>query len=87
MNKRLLTNEHVFLIDRDNEKPLTFTSTRLDLSSQAMTFVDDALASNKSVLMILPSQAKPAKKSSVSKPQIKKDFATLIRQVEEEIYG
>ena len=87
MNKRLPTNEHVFLIDQNNEKPPTPISTMLDISSQAMTFVDDALESNKPVLMILPSKARPAKIFSVSKPQIQKDFATLMRQVEKEIYG
>jgi hypothetical protein len=87
MNKRLSTNEHVFLIDQNNEKPPTPISMMLDISSQAMTFVDDALASNKPVLMILPSKARPSKIFSVYKPQIQKDFATLMRQVEKEIYG
>ena len=58
MNKKVIKNEHTFLVDLDSGKKSTFVSAMFDLSSQAEMLVDEAFASDRPILMILPSESK-----------------------------
>ena len=87
MNKKVIKNEHTFLVDLDSGKKSTFVSAMFDLSSQAEMLVDEAFASDRPILMILPSESKQTNSKSVFKPRFQNDFSTLMRQVEKEVYG
>lgn len=86
MNKKLSKEDNVLLFDEDYIESSNSVSELLNLSSQAVTFVNDALAAEKPVLMIIPSKPLQVLNTSVFKPRLQNDFATLMRQVEKEVY-
>jgi hypothetical protein len=86
MNKKLSKKDQVLLFDEDYIDSSNSVSKLLNLSSQAVTFVNDALTAEKPVLIILPSKTSQVLNTSVFKPRLQNDFASLMRQVEREVY-
>jgi len=86
MKKNFLNNDYIFLIKKNYEESINLVSEFFDLTVQELTSVNNALAAEKPVLMILPVKNKPGLDTSVFKPQLQNDFATLMRKVEKEVY-
>ncbi len=87
MTEKLLIDNEVFLIDKNSQKESASALKTFNFSFRTKMFVDDALASKKSVLVIISSKTNSTKGTSVHKTRTQNDFATLIRQVEKEVYG
>jgi hypothetical protein len=87
MTKELLRDEQVLLIDRVGRKDSISVLKKFNFSPQTKIFVNEVLANKKTVLMIVPTKTNQAKDTSTPKVPTQNDFATLIRQVEKEVYG